>query len=199
MRNLDRSTEVKYEDSSASCAASHGVILPVKSLLSPPLSSTATLASQFGFRSFPVFTSPRHHQSTMSDQPISLFHPSSDDDSSPPSSPHSRQPEISPAAAAIILGVILLLIGLTFTVIVVASIVAIPLLVLFSPILVPAGLTIAAFSWIYDYVAGNHSPGSDRLGYARDIIADKVRDVKERVKADGQHVQGMAQDVTHKS
>ncbi|KAA8525216.1 hypothetical protein F0562_006920 [Nyssa sinensis] len=90
---------------------------------------------------------------------------------------------------------------------VIALIIATPILVLFSPILVPAGIVIflasagflfsgvcgmvalTALSWIYNYVAGKHPPGADRLDYARMMIADKAREY-------GQYVQHKAQEAT---
>lgn len=94
----------------------------------------------------------------------------------------------------------MLLSALTLTATIIGLILATPVLVLFSPILVPAGIAlvlaasgfvfsgscgvaaIAALSWIYNYVAGNHPAGSDRLDYAGSAIADKARDVKEKAK-----------------
>lgn len=93
-------------------------------------------------------------------------------------------------------------------------ILATPLLVLFCPILVPAGIVLflvaaglvvsggcgvvamTALSWIYNYVTGKHPPGADRLDYARMRIADKARDVKERAKEYGQFVQHKAREAT---
>ncbi|XP_015935020.1 oleosin Ara h 15.0101 [Arachis duranensis] len=94
----------------------------------------------------------------------------------------------------------LILSGLILTGTVIGLIIATPLLVIFSPILVPAAITltlaaggflfsggcgvaaIAALSWLYSYVTGKHPAGSDRLDYAKGVIADKARDVKDRAK-----------------
>ncbi|KAL5850526.1 hypothetical protein ACOSQ4_008539 [Xanthoceras sorbifolium] len=105
--------------------------------------------------------------------------------------------------------------GLTLTGTVLALILATPILILFSPILVPAGiavfLVIAGFffsggcgvaaimtlSWIYSYVTGKHPPGADQLEYARMKIADTARDMTERAKEYGQYVQQRAKKSTH--
>ncbi|CAA2934862.1 oleosin 1 [Olea europaea subsp. europaea] len=109
--------------------------------------------------------------------------------------------------AATIGGILLGLSGLTLTGTVVALIIATPVLVLFSPILIPAGIVLflvtagflfaggcgvvalAALLWIYNYVAGRHPPGSDQLDYARMTIANKARDAKEPVKEGETQVQ----------
>ncbi|CAL0305635.1 unnamed protein product [Lupinus luteus] len=103
---------------------------------------------------------------------------------------------------------LMLLSGLILTGTVIGLVIATPLLVLFSPILVPAAFIIfmaasgflfsggcgvaavAALSWIYNYVAGKHPVGADKLDYARDVIADKARDVKERAKDYASYAQG---------
>lgn len=108
---------------------------------------------------------------------------------------------------------LLLLSGLILTGTVIGLIIATPLLVLFSPILVPAAIVlvlaaggflfsggcgvaaIAALSWIYNYVTGKHPAGSDRLDYAKGVIADRARDVKDRAK----DYAGRAQEATQGS
>ncbi|XP_027356575.1 oleosin 16 kDa-like [Abrus precatorius] len=130
--------------------------------------------------------------------------------------PSSRQ-TVKFITAATIGVTLLLLSGLILTGTVIGLIIATPLLVLFSPILVPAAIVlflaasgflfsggcgvaaIAALSWIYNYVSGNHPAGSDTLDYARGIIADKARDVKERAKDYGSYGQVRAQDTTQGS
>ncbi|KAJ0030880.1 hypothetical protein Pint_12895 [Pistacia integerrima] len=114
--------------------------------------------------------------------------------------------------AAAIGASLLFLAGLTITGTVIALILATPLLVLFSPILVPAGMVtflaaagflfsggcgvtaITLLSWVYGYVTGKHPPGADQLDYARMKIADKAREMKERAKEYGQYVQHKAQE-----
>ncbi|KAK3213034.1 hypothetical protein Dsin_017740 [Dipteronia sinensis] len=106
---------------------------------------------------------------------------------------------------------LLFLSALTLTGTVLALILATPVLVLFSPILVPAGIVlflvfagfcfsggcgvaaITSLSWIYSYVTGKHPPGADQLDYARMKIAGTARDMTERAKEYGQSVQHMGQ------
>ncbi|XP_058074096.1 oleosin G-like [Magnolia sinica] len=132
------------------------------------------------------------------------------------SPPNSHQ-VVKFITAATIGAVLLVLSGLTLTGTVISLVVATPVLVLFSPILVPAGIVIflvvtgflfsggfgvaalSALSWIYNYVSGKHPPGSDQLDYARMRLANKARDVKERAKEYGQLVQNKAQEVTQGS
>ncbi|KAJ1376636.1 Oleosin [Sesbania bispinosa] len=130
--------------------------------------------------------------------------------------PPSRQ-TVKFITAATIGVTLLLLSGLILTGTVIGLIIATPLLVLFSPILVPAAIVlslaaggflfsggcgvaaIAALSWIYNYVSGNQPAGSDTLDYARGAIADKARDVKERAKDYASYAQGRAQETTQGS
>lgn len=129
---------------------------------------------------------------------------------------NSNQPPARQAVkflTAVTIGVTLLLLSaLTLTGTVIALILATPLLVLFSPILVPAGIAafmaasgfvfsggcsvaaIAALSWIYNYVTGKHPAGSDRLDNAAGLIGDKARDVKERAKDFATYAPGRAQE-----
>ncbi|KAB1204330.1 Oleosin 18.5 kDa [Morella rubra] len=116
---------------------------------------------------------------------------------------------------AITIGVTLMFLsGLTLTGTMIALFMATPILVLFSPVLVPAAIVtflvvtgfvfsggcgvaaITALSWIYNYVTGKHPPGADKLDYARMRISEKARDMKERAKEYGQFVQSKAQEAT---
>lgn len=119
------------------------------------------------------------------------------------SAPSSRQ-TVKFLTASTIGAVLLTLCGLTLTGTVIALILTTPLLVLFSPILVPAGIAILlvisgfafsgvcgvaailALSWIYNYVTGKHPPGADQLDHARKKISDKARDMQERANLQGQ-------------
>ncbi|OMO66890.1 Oleosin [Corchorus capsularis] len=119
------------------------------------------------------------------------------------SAPSSRQ-AAKFVTATTLGGALLFLSGLTLTGTVIALIMATPLMVLFSPVLVPAGIAIflvvsgflfsggcgvaaiSAVSWIYNYVQGKHPPGADQLDYAR----HKLREY-------GQYVQQKAQEVTY--
>ncbi|GAB4854349.1 hypothetical protein Ancab_022935 [Ancistrocladus abbreviatus] len=112
------------------------------------------------------------------------------------SAPDSRQ-TVKFLTATTIGTVFLLLSGLTLTGTVIGLIVATPVLVIFSPILVPAAVTIflvgsgflfsggcgvaalSAVSWIYSYVAGKHPPGANQLDKAGEKIASTAKDVKE--------------------
>ncbi|RVX17285.1 hypothetical protein VitviT2T_004379 [Vitis vinifera] len=132
------------------------------------------------------------------------------------SAPSSRQ-AVKFLTAATIGTILLVLSGLTLTGTVIALIIATPALVVFSPILVPAGTVIflattgflfsgccgvtalMALSWLYEYVAGKHPPGADQLDYARMRIANKARDMKERAKEYGQYVHHKAQEATQGS
>ncbi|XP_058104312.1 oleosin Cor a 13-like [Magnolia sinica] len=115
----------------------------------------------------------------------------------PQTAPRSHQ--VFKAATAAGAGASLLVLsGLTLAGTVITLTIATPVLVICSPVLVPAaitvflilagflasgGLGIAALSvltWIYRYVAGKHPPGSEQLDRARMTLASKVRDVKEQ-------------------
>ncbi|KAK9102263.1 hypothetical protein Sjap_019517 [Stephania japonica] len=115
-------------------------------------------------------------------------------------------------AAAVIGAALLVVSGLTLTTTVICLVVATPLLVIFSPVLVPGGLVmffattgflfagvfavaaLSALSWIYEYVTGRHPPGSDQLDYARTKMANKAKEMRERAKEYGQYVQNMTQE-----
>ncbi|KAJ4950919.1 hypothetical protein NE237_027751 [Protea cynaroides] len=119
---------------------------------------------------------------------------------------------------AVTMGVSLMILsGLTLTGTVISLVIATPVLVLFSPILVPAAIMIflmatgfllsggfgmaalSALIWLYDYVSGKHPPGSEKLDYARLKLADKARDMRERAREYGQDSQQRAQEVTSAS
>ncbi|PIA30885.1 hypothetical protein AQUCO_05300012v1 [Aquilegia coerulea] len=94
-------------------------------------------------------------------------------------------------------GSFLLLSGLLLVVTVVALACATPILVLFSPVLVPASLAVvllitgfvtsggfgvaavALLKWMYDYVVGKHPTGADQIDEARHKLASKAKDIKE--------------------
>ncbi|KAI8030396.1 Oleosin 1 [Camellia lanceoleosa] len=106
-------------------------------------------------------------------------------------------------------GSLLVLSGLTLAGTVIALALATPLLVIFSPVLVPAAITecllimgflasggfgvagISVLSWIYRYVTGKHPPGADQLDQARTKLASKAREMKDRAEQFGQqHISG---------
>lgn len=91
----------------------------------------------------------------------------------------------------------LLLSGLTLAGTVIALTIATPLLVIFSPVLVPAAIAVfliasgfvasggfgvaalSVLSWMYKYLTGKQPPGAEQIDQARARIASKARDVKE--------------------
>uniref|UniRef100_A0A7N0RCU5 Oleosin n=1 Tax=Kalanchoe fedtschenkoi TaxID=63787 RepID=A0A7N0RCU5_KALFE len=132
------------------------------------------------------------------------------------SAPGSRQ-TVKFLTAATTGASLLVLSGLVLTATIIGLVVATPLLVIFSPVLVPAAVVlfltfvgfvssggfglaaVAALGWIYNYVAGKHPPGADKLDYARAVIADKTRGVAERARDYGHAVQHKVQDAAHHS
>ncbi|KAI3926416.1 hypothetical protein MKX01_032604 [Papaver californicum] len=109
-----------------------------------------------------------------------------------------RSYQLVKAATAVTAGgSFLILSGLTLAGTVIGLTVATPVLVIFSPVIVPAAITIfmilAGFvtsggfgvaaawvaSWMYRYVTGKHPPGADQLDSARQKLASKARDMKE--------------------
>lgn len=97
-------------------------------------------------------------------------------------------------------GTILVLSGLTLTGTVIGLVLATPLLVIFSPVLVPAAIVIfllgtgmvssggfgvaavSVLSWAQQYVTGKHPPGADKMDQAQMAFASKVRDMKEKAE-----------------
>ncbi|CAI0450551.1 unnamed protein product [Linum tenue] len=116
---------------------------------------------------------------------------------------------VKAATAATAGGSMLVLSGLILAATVIVLTIATPLLVIFSPVLVPALVTvgllttgflasggfgiaaITVLSWIYRYVTGRHPPGADSLDQARMKLAGKAREMKDRATEFGQqHVTG---------
>lgn len=119
-----------------------------------------------------------------------------------------RSHQVVKAATAVTAGgSLLVLSGLTLTGTVIALTLATPLLVIFSPVLFPAAITVflllsgllasggfgvaalSVLSWIYRYVTGRHPPGADPLDYARQKLANKARETKDRADQFGQQHQ----------
>ncbi|XP_077242355.1 oleosin L-like [Tasmannia lanceolata] len=115
-----------------------------------------------------------------------------------------RSYKVVKAATAVTLGgSLLVLSGLTLTGTVIALTIATPVLVIFSPVLVPATITIfliiagllssggfgiagmSVMSWIYKYLTGKRPPGSEQLEQARMRLASKARDMKDRAEQYG--------------
>ncbi|KAF5207803.1 Oleosin [Thalictrum thalictroides] len=129
------------------------------------------------------------------------------------SGPTQRQ-TVKFITAATIGTIALILSGLTLTGTVIALVMATPVMFVFSPILIPAGIVvllavtgfmfagglgvaaITALTWIYNYVAGKHPPGSDQFDNARMRLANKARDVKDRAKEYGQYAQNKVQEAS---
>ncbi|CAH2078007.1 unnamed protein product [Thlaspi arvense] len=126
---------------------------------------------------------------------------------------YSKSRQIAKAATAVTAGgSLLVLSSLTLVGTVIALTVATPLLVIFSPILVPALITVAllitgflssggfgiaaitVFSWIYKYATGEHPQGSDRLDSARMKLGSKAQDLKDRAQYYGQQHTGGEHD-----
>ncbi|VVA92586.1 unnamed protein product [Arabis nemorensis] len=126
---------------------------------------------------------------------------------------YSKSRQIAKAVTAVTAGgSLLVLSSLTLVGTVIALTVATPLLVIFSPILVPALITVAllitgflssggfgiaaitVFSWIYKYATGEHPQGSDRLDSARMKLGSKAQDLKDRAQYYGQQHTGGEHD-----
>ncbi|KAK9672812.1 hypothetical protein RND81_12G126500 [Saponaria officinalis] len=117
---------------------------------------------------------------------------------------------VKAATAATAGGSLLVLSGLTLTATVIALTVATPLLVIFSPVLVPAAITVclltagflasgafgvaavSVLAWIYRFMTGQHPLGADQLEMARMKLAGKARDVKDTAQHYGQQAMGGA-------
>ncbi|XP_041018998.1 oleosin 1-like [Juglans microcarpa x Juglans regia] len=126
-----------------------------------------------------------------------------------PAQPPRSHQVVKAATAATAGGSLLLLSGLILASTVIALTVVTPLLVIFSPVLVPAvitvcliifgflasgGLGVAAvtvLSWIYRYVTGRQPPGAEQIDQARMKLASKAREMKDKAEQFGQqHVSG---------
>ncbi|EXC21058.1 Oleosin 1 [Morus notabilis] len=116
-----------------------------------------------------------------------------------------RSHQVVKAATAVTAGgSMLVLSGLILAGTVIALTIATPLFVIFSPVLVPAVITvgliitgflasggfgvaaISVLSWIYRYVTGKHPPGADQLDQARHKLASKAREMKDKAEQFGQ-------------
>ncbi|XP_011022366.1 PREDICTED: oleosin 1-like [Populus euphratica] len=113
-----------------------------------------------------------------------------------------RQPrshQVVKATTAVTTGGSLLVVSsLTFTATVILLTVATPLLIIFSPVIVPAVITvylllmgflvsggfgvtgITVMTWMYRYVTGMHPPGAEQLDQAVMKLVGKAREMKER-------------------
>ncbi|XP_058181631.1 oleosin 1-like [Rhododendron vialii] len=120
-----------------------------------------------------------------------------------------RSHQVVKAATAVTAGgSLLVLSGLTSAGTVVALALATPLLVIFSPVLVPAAITVCllltgfvasggfgaagltVFMWMYRYMTGQKPPGAEQLEQARSKLAGKAREMKDRTEQFGQQQTG---------
>ncbi|CAK9188054.1 unnamed protein product [Ilex paraguariensis] len=115
---------------------------------------------------------------------------------------------VKAATAATAGGSLLVLSGLTLAGTVICLTLATPLLVIFSPVLVPATITVfliisgflasggfgvaalSVLSWIYRYVTGRQPPGAEQLDQARMKLAMKAREMKDKAEQFGQQHTG---------
>ncbi|XP_012857791.1 PREDICTED: oleosin 16 kDa [Erythranthe guttata] len=114
--------------------------------------------------------------------------------------------------AALIGGSLLGLAGLTLTGTMIALFIATPILVLFSPIIVPSivalslvttgfmfsggclAATLAAVAWTYHYFTGKHLTVAEQLHCLKVKIGGRARDVKERVVDNGSQKSQLVQE-----
>lgn len=104
-------------------------------------------------------------------------------------------------------GSLMVLSGLTLAATVIGLILATPLLLIFSPVLVPAAITLFLifagflasggfgatasfiFYWMYRYATGKHPIGADQLDRAREKIAHAAREMKDKAENLGHQTQ----------
>lgn len=115
------------------------------------------------------------------------------------STPSTRQ--IVKFATAITIGAgLLLLAGLTLTGTIMGLVVATPVLVIFSPVLVPAAITVfliisgflfsggsgiaavSVFTWIYNYITGKHPLGAGPIDTTRNLITGAAKSTADTLK-----------------
>ncbi|MED6180099.1 Oleosin 1-like [Stylosanthes scabra] len=118
----------------------------------------------------------------------------------------ARSTQVVKATTAVVAGgSLLILAGLLLVGTVIGLTAITPLLVIFSPVLVPAVIAVAllglgflasgsfgvaavtVLTWIYKYVTGKHPPGADQLDTARHKLMNKAREIKDYGQ---QHVTG---------
>lgn len=113
--------------------------------------------------------------------------------------------------AATVGGTLLVLSGLTLTATAISLLMATPLLVIWSPILMPttflvatgfifsSGFGIAALSvvaWMYRYATGKHPPGSEQLDHVMKVLVHEAKIMKNKAKEYAYQVRDMAQQIT---
>lgn len=110
-------------------------------------------------------------------------------------------------------GTLLLLAGLSFIGTLIGLAIATPVFILFSPVLVPAAITIGlavagiltsgacgltglmSFSWVINYIRQVHGTVPEQLDSAKWRMADMADYVGQKTKDAGQEIQTKAQDV----
>ncbi|KAK7343969.1 hypothetical protein VNO77_13125 [Canavalia gladiata] len=115
-----------------------------------------------------------------------------------PNEQQNRSTQIVKAATAVTAGgSLLIMAGLILSATIIALTIVTPLFVIFSPVLVPAVITVVLLSmgflasggfgvaaitvlaWIYQYITGKHPPGADQLDTARHKLFNKAREIKD--------------------
>lgn len=113
--------------------------------------------------------------------------------------PENLSYQLAKASTAITFsGSLSVLSSLTLTAVVMGLVAATPLLVITSPVLVPAGVAMLllstglvmsggfgataamVFYWVYNYVTGQHPVGADKLDQLASTLASGVRSIKNR-------------------
>ncbi|KAL3499673.1 hypothetical protein ACH5RR_038766 [Cinchona calisaya] len=141
-----------------------------------------------------------------------------------PPHPHQQQQhqqlthQVAKTTTAVTVGgSLMVLSGLTLAATVIGLVLATPLLVIFSPVLVPATITVFlifagffvsgglgatasfVFYWMYRYATGKHPIGADQLDRAREKLALAAREMKDKAEHYGhqtQHqIKSTAQDI----
>lgn len=118
--------------------------------------------------------------------------------------PHQQQQvshQLAKTTTAVTVGgSMVVLSGLTLAATIIGLVLATPLLVIFSPVLVPAAIAVFfllvgfltagvlgstgtfVLTWMYRYTTGKHPIGADQLDRARAKIAGAGKEMKERVE-----------------
>ncbi|KAJ0985713.1 hypothetical protein J5N97_004069 [Dioscorea zingiberensis] len=129
---------------------------------------------------------------------------------------HERAPNSAQVVGFLTLvvsgGILLMLSGLTITGLVMGLIFFAPLILVTSPLWVPAAVVfflgaaavlstcgfgvavLAVVTWLYRYFTGRHPLGSDRVDYARSRIADTATHVKDYAREYGGYLQSRVKD-----
>lgn len=104
-------------------------------------------------------------------------------------------------------GSLMVLSGLTLAGTVIGLVLVTPLLLIFSPVLVPAAITLFlisaglftsgglgavatfVFYWMYSYVTGKHPIGADKIDRARETIAHAAKEMRDKAEQYGHQTQ----------